>query len=49
MGSKAQTDAKNEVKILKRLQHFNIVTYEDSFIDAGYLNIIMEYCEKGLI
>ena len=36
-----------EVVILRKLIHPHIVKYYDSFIDQGYLNIIMEYCERG--
>lgn len=47
MGPKSQREAKNEVSILKSLNHPHIVKYFDSFIDGGCLNIIMEYCKEG--
>lgn len=40
-------DAINEVTILSKLDHPNIVKYYDSFIDKNILAIIMEFCENG--
>lgn len=40
-------EALNEVKVLSKLEHPNIVKYYDSFIEKSFLNIIMEYCECG--
>ena len=34
-----------EAELLRNLSHPNIVTYVESFIDNGFLIIIMEYCE----
>ncbi|XP_074646197.1 uncharacterized protein LOC141902392 isoform X2 [Tubulanus polymorphus] len=40
--------AEQEVKLLSRLKHPNIVAYKDSFeCDDGYLYIAMGYCEGG--
>ena len=40
--------AEQEVKLLSRLKHPNIVLYKDSFeTDSGYLYIAMGYCEGG--
>ncbi|KAK7171235.1 hypothetical protein R3I94_001235 [Phoxinus phoxinus] len=41
--------AKNEINILKNLQHGYIVAYEDSFEDeeSGYLYIVSDYCAGG--
>ncbi len=39
--------AKQEAQLLKRLKHPNIVSYKDSFQCAGYLHIIMLYCDGG--
>ena len=36
-----------EVGILAAVHHPHIVKYYDSFIEASYLYLIMEYCEKG--
>ena len=36
-----------EVKILRTLRHFNIVSYEESFFTDTQLVIIMEYCAGG--
>ena len=38
----------NEVQILSLLNHFNIISYTDHFVDAdGFLNIVMEHCSQG--
>lgn len=37
----------DEVKILKTLRHFNIVSYEESLLTDTQLVIIMEYCASG--
>ena len=39
----------NEVEVLRRLRHNNIVQYYNSFVDSGHerLCIIMEYCNGG--
>lgn len=39
--------AKNEVAILKSLQHPNIIKYYDSFTKNGIFYIVMEYACKG--
>ena len=44
---KEQTGAMEEVNILKKLDHVNILKYLDSFIENGNLCIITEYCERG--
>ena len=40
-------DADQEVDILKRQHHPNIIKYYDSFKDKGALCIVMEFCEHG--
>lgn len=35
------------MNVLARMKHPNIVRYCDSFIDASYLIIVMEYCNAG--
>ncbi len=47
MSSKMKAEAINEVTILSKLEHPNIVKYYDSFIEKNFLNIIMEFCEGG--
>ena len=42
-----RNEAINEVTILNKLEHPNIVKYYDSFIENKNLNIIMEFCEGG--
>lgn len=39
--------AKQEVVLLKALNHPSIVHYFDSFIQDGHLHIQMEYCSRG--
>lgn len=39
--------SQQEVELLKRLEHPNIVSYIDSFVEGGVLVVIMEYCEEG--
>ncbi|KAG1925989.1 apolipoprotein L3-like [Pimephales promelas] len=39
--------AKNEINILKDLQHGYIVGYKDSFEESGYFYIVSEYCAGG--
>ncbi|XP_018326359.1 serine/threonine-protein kinase nekl-2-like [Agrilus planipennis] len=41
--------AKNEVSILKSLNHPNIVQYYDSYISNGIFYIVMEYASKGTL
>eukprot|EP01012_Entosiphon_sulcatum_P002834 TRINITY_DN10698_c0_g1_i2.p4 TRINITY_DN10698_c0_g1~~TRINITY_DN10698_c0_g1_i2.p4 ORF type:complete len:199 (-),score=56.28 TRINITY_DN10698_c0_g1_i2:19-615(-) len=39
---------RQEVLLLQQCRHFNIVQYVESFEDeAGFLNIVMEYCPHG--
>ena len=42
---------KEEVEILKKLDHCDIIKYLDSFIckNSGDLCIVMEYCEDGTL
>eukprot|EP00286_Rhodomonas_abbreviata_P022449 CAMPEP_0181299854 /NCGR_PEP_ID=MMETSP1101-20121128/6574_1 /TAXON_ID=46948 /ORGANISM="Rhodomonas abbreviata, Strain Caron Lab Isolate" /LENGTH=126 /DNA_ID=CAMNT_0023405043 /DNA_START=309 /DNA_END=685 /DNA_ORIENTATION=+ len=46
-GSKEGAEAHNEVRLLQRLRHRNIVLYKDSFIHDGALCIVMSYCAGG--
>lgn len=43
----ARKQAANEVLLLKSLYHVNIVRFYDSFMEAGVLNIVMEYADGG--
>ncbi|EGC37277.1 hypothetical protein DICPUDRAFT_24715, partial [Dictyostelium purpureum] len=47
MSSKERNDAMNEVRLLSMLDHKNIISYYDSFILNGSLNIVMEYANAG--
>ncbi|EKX49520.1 hypothetical protein GUITHDRAFT_67704 [Guillardia theta CCMP2712] len=46
-GSKEHKEAINEVKMLQRLRHRNIVAYKDSFIRDSHLCIVMAFCSGG--
>eukprot|EP00960_Hanusia_phi_P043707 756211-Hanusia_phi.AAC.1 len=46
-GSKEHREAINEVKLLQRLRHRNIVAYKDSFIRDSHLCIVMSFCSGG--
>ena len=45
------TGAWNEVELLKKSQHENVIKYYDSFQDMnnGTLCIVMEFCDKGTL
>lgn len=38
---------KEEVKILSKLDHPNIVKYYETFDDVKYIYLVMEYCSGG--
>eukprot|EP01138_Halocafeteria_seosinensis_P002809 gb/GECG01002870.1/.p1 GENE.gb/GECG01002870.1/~~gb/GECG01002870.1/.p1 ORF type:complete len:768 (+),score=117.31 gb/GECG01002870.1/:1-2304(+) len=40
-------EALREVQVLRGLNHPNIVGYHGSFIDQGYLSIVLDYCDGG--
>lgn len=41
--------AKNEISILKALNHPNVIMYFDSFVNKGNVSIVMEYASKGTL
>ena len=47
LGAKEQQDAIREVHLLSSIEHPRIVSYLDSFVEAGKLHIVMEHCEGG--
>ena len=48
ISDKDQENIENEVGLLKKLTHPNIVSYKESFMDAeNYLCIVMGYCDGG--
>eukprot|EP00755_Sulcionema_specki_P017779 Sspe_Gene.11427::Locus_3861_Transcript_1_1_Confidence_1.000_Length_1712::g.11427::m.11427/K08857/NEK1_4_5; NIMA (never in mitosis gene a)-related kinase 1/4/5 len=48
LSEKNQRSAINEVQLLLLLDHPNVITYRDHFLDrAGFLNIVLEYCSEG--
>lgn len=50
MGEREKSNALNEVRIIASIQHPNIVSYKECFIDAGNnfeLCIVMEYAQQG--
>ena len=44
-----KTATLNEIEILSRFDHPNIVSFIDSFISNHQVLIIMEYCDKNLV
>ncbi|KAF7456471.1 serine/threonine-protein kinase Nek1-like [Cryptosporidium felis] len=40
-------DAINEVRLLSSIRHPYIVCFKESFVDNGFLNIVMEYADGG--
>nr|KAG5709257.1 hypothetical protein BaRGS_018009 [Batillaria attramentaria] len=47
MKPKEREDSRKEVAVLAQLKHPNIVTYIESFEEAGTLYIVMNYCAGG--
>jgi serine/threonine protein kinase len=37
----------NEATLMKKLKHWNVVKYVDSFVHKDYLYLVMEYCDRG--
>lgn len=48
MEKKDLENTENEVRLLQKIRHSNIVAYKDSYIDREqYLNLVMIYCDGG--
>ena len=48
MEQKDLENTENEVRLLQKIRHSNIVAYKDSYVDReSYLNIVMVYCNEG--
>lgn len=48
MSQKDLENTENEVRLLQKIRHSNIVAYKDSYVDREqYLNIVMIYCDGG--
>lgn len=47
MSQKEKDEARKEVSVLAKMNHPNIVSYQDSFEEKGFLSIVMDYCENG--
>lgn len=47
MTEKEKMDAYNECKLLKKVNHPNIIKYIDSFIEDDTLHIVTQYCDQG--
>ncbi|KAH8582612.1 kinase domain-containing [Cryptosporidium sp. chipmunk genotype I] len=47
LSSNERKDAINEVKLLSSIRHPYIVCFKESFVDDGFLNIVMEYADGG--
>eukprot|EP00736_Rhodelphis_marinus_P010785 Rmarinus@m.11058 len=42
-------EAENEVNVLEMVDHPNIISYYDSFIEKHALYIVMDYCDRGTL
>lgn len=49
MSSKEKSDALQEVSILSKLQHKNIIAYHEAFFDEGCLHIVLDYADSGTL
>ena len=47
VNGKIPDEDRNEIKLLKRVSHPNIVKYLDDFITNDFLCIVTEYLESG--
>ena len=47
MQPRERQEARNEILVISKLSHPNIVQYIESFEAAGHLTIIMEYADGG--
>ncbi|EAZ51589.1 hypothetical protein, partial [Cryptosporidium parvum Iowa II] len=47
LSSNERKDAINEVKLLSSIRHPYIVCFRESFVEDGFLNIVMEYADGG--
>lgn len=47
LSAKQKAATMDEVLVLSKLNHPNIVKYHDCYMDAVYINIVMEYCNAG--
>lgn len=48
LSMKEQREAKNEVAVLSKMKHPNIVGYKESFLDGGNLYIVMDFADGGI-
>lgn len=44
---KHQLSALKEAQIMSTLRHKNVIKYHTSYMEGDYLNIIMEYADRG--
>lgn len=47
MTREERAQAENEVAILSRLKHKNVIRYREAFVSKGLLHIVMEYADQG--
>ncbi len=47
LSAKQRRATMDEVEVLAKLDHPNIVKYHDCFADTATINIVMEYCDAG--
>ena len=47
MRSRERCEAVNEARLLASVQHVNVLSYKEAFIDGSKLYIVMEYAPYG--
>jgi NIMA (never in mitosis gene a)-related kinase len=47
MDEKARTETRNEVDVLRMLDHPNVTRYHEALVEAQQLHIVMEYVSEG--
>lgn len=47
LSEKEKQNALNEIRILASIQHINIISYKESFMEDSNLCIVMEYADGG--
>ena len=47
LSDRERQQALNEVSVLARCRHINVIRYRDAYVSGLTLNIVMEYAEKG--
>lgn len=47
MSQSERSEAVNEIRLLASVQHANVVSYHEAFIDGNRLCIVLEYAPYG--